>query len=239
MSKTVQIQSGLAGALAMAAGSAAYGAIVVVTPPANIPNAAEPATNPASGLIPWDVDGNGTNDFGFSYRNPQANPGDGVQWQANMNPTPANGINAIAGYAGPFINYGTPLNMSDSIGGSLPSGVSWRNQSQVTLGSFYRYFGLESPYGGFATGAVDGDSVVRGFVGFRFNIGGNTHYGWLDVEVRGTFGPANTGGIFFFGAAYESTPNTPIAAGAVPAPGTLAGLAIGAAGMLRRKRRAS
>lgn len=231
---SIQIQSGMAGALAMAAGSAAYGAIVVVTPPANLPNVAATGT---AGPVSWDVNGDAVNDFAFSFRNPQA-AATGVLWQANMNPTPSGSINAVAGYLGPFINYGSNLTLGDSIGPGLPGGVSWRNQAQITLGSFYRSGGIPSPYGGFATGAVPASSVVRGYVGFRFSIGGLTRYGWLDVEVRGSSSPAGTGGIFFFGAAYEDS-GAAIGAGEVPAPGSIGALALGAVACLRRSRRAS
>jgi hypothetical protein len=229
-------QISLAAAAALAAGSASYAQIIVVAPPADIPNAAAPATNPAVGGIGWDVNGDLINNFLFTFRNPQASPGNGVQWQANMNPSPSGGIQAVAGYQGPFINYGSVIAANELIGPTLPGGVSWRNQSQITLGSFYRSGGVVSPYGGFATGTVPSASIVRGFVGFRFAISGQTHYGWLDVEVRGSDATAGSGGLYFYGAAYESSPNTAIPAGVIPAPGALVALAIGAAGLLRRKR---
>jgi hypothetical protein len=224
-------QTGLVGALALAAGSSAYGAIVVVSPPANLPNVASPTT---AGPVQWDINGDAVNDFNFTFRNPQAT-GNGVQWQANMNTSPGGGINAVAGYQGPFVNYGSRLNANDVIGATLPAGSSWRNQAQVVLGSFYRS-GTLNPYGGFATGTSPTSSVVRGYVGFRFSIAGQTRYGWLDVEVRGSGAAANTGGIFFFGAAYEDS-GASIPAGAVPTPGALAALAIGAAATMRRSRR--
>jgi hypothetical protein len=231
---SIQVQTGMAGALAMAAGSAAYGVIVPVTPPANLPNVAATGT---AGPLNWDVNGDAIADFAFSFRNPQA-AGTGVQWQANMNPTPSGAINAVAGYLGPFINYGSNLNLNDPVGPALPGGVSWRNTAQVTLGSFYRSGSTVMPYGGFATGAVPASSVVRGYVGFRFSIGGLTRYGWLDVEVRGASAAAGSGGIYFFGAAYEDS-GAAIGAGQIPAPGSIGALALGAVACLRRSRRAS
>jgi hypothetical protein len=204
-----------------------------------MPNAAAPASNPATGTTPWDVNGDAVNDFTFQFRNPQtASPNPGVIWQANMNPAVSGGTQAIAGFTGPFINYGSRLTAGQVIGPVLPAGSIWENSAQVCLGSFYRSGGVTSAYGGFATGATPSASIVRGFVGFRFTIGGNTRYGWLDVEVRGATSAANTGGIFFFGAAYEDSGQS-IAAGAVPAPGSLAALAVGAAACLGRKRRSA
>jgi hypothetical protein len=226
------VQTGVAGALALAAGSAAYGAIVVVAPPPNLPNVATPNT---AGPLNWDVNGDAVNDFNFTFRNPQA-AGNGVQWQANMNTVVPGGNQAVAGYQGPFVRYGSRLTSGQVIGPALPAGVTWQNTAQVVLGSFYRSGSTILPYGGFATGAIPSASVVRGFVGFRFDIGGNVRYGWLDVEVRGSGSAANSGGIFFFGAAYDDT-GAPIAAGAVPGPGTLGALALGAAACLRRSRR--
>ncbi|MEX2218893.1 MAG: hypothetical protein WD749_09045 [Phycisphaerales bacterium] len=232
-------QAGLAGALALAAGSTAYGAIIVVSPPADVPNAASPASNPAAGFINWDVDGDAVSDFRLQFRNPQSTGTFGVVWQANFSPFTAGGTNAVVGYMGPFVNYGAKLNAGDLIGPTAPgAGNSWRNPAQVVLGSFYRSGGVPSPYGGFSTGTVPSASIVRGFVGFRFTIGGNTRYGWLDVEVRGADTTAGSGGMYFFGAAYEDT-GDPIPAGAVPAPGSLAALALGAAACARRSRRSA
>ena len=50
----------------------------------------------------------------------------------------------------------------------------------------------------------------RAFMGLRFDIGGNTHYGWVDVEE-------GTSSQTLHRWAYETTPNTPIAAGVLVA----------------------
>lgn len=232
MEKMRIVTGGLSAAAALAAGSGAYANIVVVAPPANLPTAASPTTAP---VVNWDINGDATTDFVFQFRNPQA-AGTGVQWQANMNPFAPAGIQAVAGFAGPFINYGSKLATGAVIGPVVPAPASaWENTAQVCLGSFYRSGSTVTGYGGFVNGSVASSSVVRGFVGFRFSVAGNTRYGWLDVEVRGSGTAANSGGIFFFGAAYEDSGAT-IPAGAVPAPGSLAALALGAVGCLRRKR---
>jgi hypothetical protein len=242
MSKSI-VNGGVSAAAALAAASGAYAGIVVVPVPANLPNAASPNSNPSIGGQNWDVDSNGIPDFTFQVRNPQS--ATQVVWQANMSPVTAAGTNALAGYIGGYgISYAVRLSAGASIGAVAPSGFaslgassnpaqagSWRNPAQVVLGSFYGAL----PYGGFAVAGA-ANANVRGFVGFRFDQGGQTRYGWLDVEVRRSGTAAGSGGIFFYGAAYEDS-GAPIAAGAVPAPGTLAGLAVGAAACLRRKRR--
>jgi hypothetical protein len=69
------------------------------------------------------------------------------------------------------------------------------------------------------------------YLGVRFAEADGAHYGWMSMS-------ATSGGIDIYSLAYESTPDAPIAAGAVPGPGALllgAG-ALGGAG-LRRSRR--
>lgn len=237
---------GLSAASVLAAGTGAYAAIVPITPPANVPNAAAPNSNPGVGAIAFDVTGDGTNDFGLQFRNSQA-AGTGVIWQANFSPFTAAGTAAVLGFAGPFIPYGANLATGITIGATTPVGLSWRNQAQVTLGSNYRSGGIVSPYGGFGTGPGPGQVATqpggagrpagaRGFLGIRFTVLGATRYGWLDVEVRPATSAAGSGGIFFYGGAYEDS-GAPIGAG-VPTPGAVTAMALGAAGLLRRNRRA-
>jgi hypothetical protein len=56
----------------------------------------------------------------------------------------------------------------------------------------------------FAVGTVS-------YMGFRFKLGSNTHYGWAKVVISGT--PTTGYTATFQKIAYESTPNTPIGAG--------------------------
>ncbi len=74
-----------------------------------------------------------------------------------------------------------------------------------------------------------------GYVGFTFDLGAGTQYGWAELDVAGA--PINTG--TFIRYAYAG-PGESLFAGqtAVPEPSSLAALALGAAGILawRKKR---
>ncbi|MBU3682973.1 MAG: hypothetical protein FGM39_02970 [Phycisphaerales bacterium] len=70
------------------------------------------------------------------------------------------------------------------------------------------------------------------YAGIRFLIGANTHYGWVRFNIPQVSGWAGATAV---SAAWQTTPNLAIAAGAVPAPGAVAVL-IGA-GLVGRRRR--
>jgi hypothetical protein len=86
------------------------------------------------------------------------------------------------------------------------------------------------------------DPPTSGYVALRFGVGPAYNYGWMDI----TLDAFNSGGdtIVIKGIAVESTPNTPIVTGdtgagssAVPEPGTLALLVLGATGLAALRRR--
>ncbi|MEO5720789.1 MAG: PEP-CTERM sorting domain-containing protein [Chthoniobacterales bacterium] len=213
---------GLVGAIVIAGGTSAYGDIISVGIPADFVVAPGTAV---TGPVNWDVNSDGIADFNFTYRYNNTATGSGVIWQANIN-SPAVATNGVISYAGPFVRYAFALSMGTNIG---PGGAFFAGPSpQVTLGSRYRSGGVPSYYGGFAAGPNANGAVAPGttaYVGFRFNAADGTHYGWIQLSV----GP---GSIDFVSAAYQSTPNTAIAAGAIPEPGTLGLLALGAVGIL-------
>jgi len=180
------------------------------------------------------VDGNAVNDFLYQFRFPNSTGSLGVVWQANMNPNTALG-NAVQGYLGPFVNYGTSLSfgLGQAVGPTSVAGTSFRTSTQVTLGSIYRSGGIPSDYGGFRPGTPNPGGLTpgasRGFAGFRLGTGVGARYGWIELEVLN-----NGGGINFFQAALGA-PGEQIYAGVVPEPASLGALALGAAAFLARR----
>lgn len=71
-----------------------------------------------------------------------------------------------------------------------------------------------------------------GYIGVRFQVAGNTHYGFVGYQGTGAENSTN-GRVFALG--YETTPDTALTA--VPEPNSLALLAAGAAGVARFRRR--
>lgn len=59
--------------------------------------------------------------------------------------------------------------------------------------------------------AGDNDDITDKFLGFKFKIGTDTHYGWARLDIIGT---DNVESWLVKDYAYEATPDTPIAAGA-------------------------
>ncbi len=233
MNKTPRLRKaakGLAGALAIASGTTAYGAIVFVNPPADLTNT--PGSSSTFAL--WDVNGDGTNDFFFQNRYPNTAPGGtGVIWQLSMNPlTDAPAANGVISYPGQFVQYAYAFQGAILVG-SFDQRFS--TQTQVVLGSRYSYGSAGvNYYGGFAGGNSNG-SVAPGtfaFAGFRFTAADGIHYGYIRLSV-------SAGMIDFDYAAYNTTPGDPITS-PIPEPGTMALLALGAVGVIgtvtRRRR---
>jgi hypothetical protein len=68
--------------------------------------------------------------------------------------------------------------------------------------------------------------VESAYLGFDFQQDGQTYYGWMQLGSPYVFGTGGQGWIYDY--AYETMPNTPITAGAVPEPATWVLLAAGA-----------
>ena len=78
-----------------------------------------------------------------------------------------------------------------------------------------------------------------GYIGFQFDLGGGTQYGWAEVQVNGV--PDNRG--FFFRYGYGMVGDSVFAGEGprvIPEPGALGFLALGSVGLLawRRQRAA-
>lgn len=120
-----------------------------------------------------------------------------------------------------------PLSAGQQIG-SDAAGYNWLGGGLFTasIGSGV----IEEPFLtiGYFTG------LQSAYLGFDFQQGGQTHYGWMQVGCP--ISGLNVGWIYDY--AYETSPNTPIFAGEVPEPSTLGLLAIGGvASLIFRKNR--
>lgn len=94
---------------------------------------------------------------------------------------------------------------------------------------FYTQFDDRKPFG------VPGDV---GYIAARFNLDGQTHYGWMSLTLTHFSGPVPNWVFDLVAWGYETEPGRRIAAGAVPAPSAaLALLAFGAAAGATRARR--
>ncbi len=103
--------------------------------------------------------------------------------------------NAIAGFsAGPY-NYASNLAEGDLIDASIGFAPNGGRADLNFNGCAY-------------SNSQFCDGVVDGYIGFSFEIGGDTHFGWMRVDLA-----ADGSGFIVKDYAYEETPNTAIAAG--------------------------
>lgn len=104
-----------------------------------------------------------------------------------------------------------PIGFLPTIDESLPWEIEVNLINDTGVGPAWRFL----PPGGYP----------GGFVGLRLTIEGRFHYGWLRVEYL--LGDITTTDILLLQAAYETRPDTPIRAGAIPEPASLSLLLVG------------
>jgi hypothetical protein len=108
----------------------------------------------------------------------------------------------------------------DQAGETIPlSGVVYASRSWTSFG-----FAGTNDFGGTM---VTGDTAI---FGVRFDIAGETHYGWVSITEGPTEQTINSWG-------YETTPNTGIAAGVMAVPEPTSAVMLGASGLLALVRR--
>ena len=232
---------GLVGAVALAGASQAYGTIVSVTPPTNIAGVA--ANTAASTKEFWDIDTGTTSatktaasDIEFGYLNSST---------YNESFTGIYVLNtgkSLAYYASNGTHYAYGLAQGAKIG----TGSAYTFTQSTTSFTI-----MSLTYAGTAY-AIQKPNYVE-YVGFDFKAAdGLIHDGWIELESVSSDGTVIDGGLKFIAAAYNSVPeasggyiNAGLLTGgsAVPEPGTLSALALGAAGLagvgLKRRRRAA
>jgi hypothetical protein len=159
----------------------------------------QPVTVAATGgatYASFDMNGDAVNDFAlfgaysFDF---------GVS--AGVNGTQPGGGNSVL--RGTYYNYYNDvwkLASGATIGSAPPAGQTW----QTAVGTGADVFFSQS-YGASNWNGTNGET---GFAGVRFNIGGNTHYGWIRLRVN------TPGSLTALSWAYEDCPDTPIQAGA-------------------------
>ncbi len=163
--------------------------------------------------VSWDIDGGGATDFRF-YNDASI----GAHYISAVRQPVSNAANAWVGGTNDLQLTSLPVNFAIGPGGGFQN-------------STHALFTLNrAAYGGLHLGTE--------YVGFKFLITGQQHYGWANITL-------GDNSLTFNDWAYESTANTAIPAGAtvaVPEPAQSAAglglLALGTAGVAAFKRRA-
>ena len=233
------ILKGLAGAAALAGSTQAYGAIVNVTLPTNITGTA-PTASGAQVTRTVDLNGDGDRDLYLSYRDVSETGGTLLLSYIYV------GSSTLAGAAvGSYIPTSTS---NQTYAFSLSKGYTVGSSS-----SFYQTAGylshLVTNYKGtnYGFNSYLGKAGVAESVGFEFTTStGQTDFGYIQLETDPYVSASNPGGIKFLGLAYDNSGaaiTIPALPAAVPEPGSLAALALGAAGCvglgLKRRQRAA
>ncbi len=210
---------GTLSAISLAASSSAFASLIPVVPPTDLSTPI--GIGSGAPILNWDINGDSANDFSFVFRYYS-----NTSWQALMGTSPTNNVLGDSSFT-PTANYARSYSAGALIASGNPA-FSGSGVAAIILGSLYS----GSLYGGFARG---GNFNQPRFAGFRFDIAGQPHYGFLEMAVNAN---GTNGTIDFISAAYESDPNVGIQTQSiVPEPTTLAALAAGGLAMLTSRRR--
>ena len=195
--------AGGAAALAMVSGNMATAGIVAST--------TAPITCPTATDIDWDVDSDGTADFQLAY-----STGSSYAFLTERNGGRFVAPNSIG--ADGFAKLASGFVVESAM-----AGFKFFTNAQGGITVTYDQ-GIGTDLG--AQGWNMGDT---GFFGFKFTSGGNTYYGWGEIDIQGL----STSPYTITRAYYNNTPFAPITVGdtgsAVPEPSACA-LALLAAG---------
>ncbi len=189
----------------------------------------QPST-PILGLVGQQVDFDGNGQMEITFYDASYIP-------ASFYATAASGVGTARILVVPNFGEGShlaALPQDYQIGGPLNDSMLWAAPnapnsygSATVLGS---YFPEDIPGSLVPVGSFYG---TMAFVGVHFQVGSAWHYGWVRIR-GGVAGPSEDGQLFYLNPpgwildwAYETRPDTPILAGAVPEPSSLALLATG------------
>ena len=192
-----------------------------------------PLSPPATaGTVPWDIDGDGTEDFRLR------NLGGNAASFGNVGAAPS-----LARFVVPntITESGfAKLSAGFNISATMP-GFSFFPDPEFNSMTRFGNIGNAAAGNGWAMGDI-------GYFGFKFTNTTGVHYGWGQLNLHGATGSFVAGqGFTFTEAYYNSDPNAPIAVGdtgsaAVPeidpaSAGSVMSLVIGSLAMLERRRK--
>lgn len=124
---------------------------------------------------------------------------------------------------------GTISALAISRGNNIDSGELEGNARWETGIGILSHWDLQFPIGEIKGGYF---LETNAYIGIRFQINGNIHYGWIQVD-----NPFDVPGGTVTGFAYETSPGVSIIAGAIPEPSSAIIFIIGAIGAWTLRRR--
>lgn len=234
----------LAGAAALAGSTQAYGQVIQIAPPTNIPGHA-PINNPSPVTTEYynvltgatDATQQPGDDFSFSYFNSayHNNPDYFI--------TSVNGLkpgSAIASTYQFVYLYANALTKGTVIGSDTMQFHQTPNPANFVYNGY-----LTVSFQGTPSSLMQPNTNT--YLGFQFTDSndGLIHNGYLELNSVPYTSPSSPGGLFFLGGAYNSIPDGQVGGDitAVPEPGTISSLILGAAALagvgLGRRRRSA
>jgi hypothetical protein len=197
----------------------------IIYTPSNTPMAIA-QENQGLALTPLDLNNDGTPDFTFAMLSTakfSSSGGTTIGFKFFLKVVPGKtGNEAVQGQRAPTA-------------AAMPAGATIGSQQKFGAGDLY--LGIKA-FNGFYRNSGTWQNVEFAYVGLKFLIKGQVHYGWARVKFPY---PGGIGFPSIYGYAYESTPNQPIVAGQTSGtlqedtnantPAGLGMLAVGASGV--------